>query len=124
MPLRTLLAALLLAGLGLWQAWQCTDGMMASPMATTTMSVTITHTDHPALETVSAAEPDNDTGMPGAMAGLCITVLASLAAAIWLMRSPLRLRALLQRMILLLILPRPLGARRGPALAQLCVSRT
>lgn len=33
MPLRALLAALVLAGFGLWQGWQCTDGMaMAAPV--------------------------------------------------------------------------------------------
>lgn len=33
MPLRALLAGLVLAGVGLWQGWQCTDGMaVATPV--------------------------------------------------------------------------------------------
>lgn len=124
-PLRAVVVALILAGFGLWQAWNCTDGMMMSPMAATTMTATMSHdasTGHLAAP-VHAAPHHEAPGMPAGMAGLCITVLASFAAALILMSSPLRLLGLLRRLGALLLRPVDVAAI-APALAQLCVSRT
>ncbi len=126
MPLRALIVALLLTGFGLWQAWQCTDGMMTSPMAATTMSATMTAHD---LPTGHGAQPANaspdqpDPGMPAGMAALCISVLASFAAALIVLASPLRLLGLLRRLGQVLLRPIEMPVR-APVLAQLCISRT
>jgi hypothetical protein len=124
-PLRALIVALLLTGLGLWQAWTCTDGTMTSPIAATTMTAAMGHanpTGH-GTEPAHAAADEHSPGMPAGMTGLCITVLAGMAAALMLMSSPMRLLGLLRRLSALLIAPVD-GPVRAPALARLCVSRT
>lgn len=117
-PLRVLVV-LLLSGLGLWQAWQCTNGMTASPVAgMPAMTVAAHHAPPPGKE-----PPSPDEGMPTGLAGLCITVLASLAAALLLMTSPPRLLVLLRRMLAALAQPVTF-TRPVLSLTQLCVSRT
>lgn len=120
-----MVVALILAGFGLWQAWNCTDGMMMSPMAATTMTATMSHdgSGGHVAGPVHAAADKEAPGMPAGMAGLCITVLASFAAALILMSSPPRLLGLLRRLGALLLRPVEVPAI-APVLAQLCVSRT
>ena len=125
-PLRALIVALLLAGLGLWQAWTCTDGTMTSPIAATTMTAAMGHAGpvgHGTEPEHAAADEQHSPGMPAGMTGLCITVLAGMAAALMLMISPMKLLGLLRRLGALLIAPVD-GPARAPALARLCVSRT
>ena len=115
-----MLVVLLLAGLGLWQAWQCSDGMAASPMiGMPTMSVALD--SGPDAATADAPSPDD--GMAGGLAGLCITVLASIAAAFLLFTVYERLVALMRRLAGLATRPISLPMP-GPSLTLLCVSRT
>jgi hypothetical protein len=127
-PMRALLVALLLAGLGLWQAWQCSDGMMASPMTPTTpvttpMTATMSSMDLDATHAAAVHETDPGPGMPGGLAAACLSVLAGLAAAFMLIVSPLRLLTLVRRVWELAVSPVELPTA-GPALYALCVSRT
>jgi hypothetical protein len=129
-PLRALIVALLLAGFGLWQGWSCTDGMMTSPMTgsamASTMITTMVH-DVPAAHVGGpvqvASEEQPDPGIPAGLAGLCLSVLASLAATFLLMGSPLRLLGLLRRLCESLLRPVEVAVC-APALARMCVSRT
>jgi hypothetical protein len=122
-PLRAVLVVLLLAGLGLWQAWQCTHGMAASPMIgmPTMSAATVALDSSPDAATADLPAPDD--GMPGGLAGLCITVLASIAAAFLLFTIYERLVALIRRFAGLATRPISLPMP-GPSLTLLCVSRT
>ncbi|WP_212842741.1 hypothetical protein [Catellatospora sp. IY07-71] len=119
MPVRVALVALLLAGLGLWQSWQC--GAEMSPLLLPVTTVTADAGPHHAAMTWHPEGPSDDGGH-GLLAA-CLSVLASIAAAFWLMADPLRLLALLRRAGLT-----PLRAAGPPprtaTLAQLCILRT
>lgn len=117
-PLRVVLVALLLAGLGLWQAWQCTDDM--APMLGPATAV-VAHV--PPGEHMGDPDAGHEPGGHGGLAALCMSVLAAVAAAFVLLADPLRLLALLRRVASALV--RPVGPLpQAATLAQLCVSRT
>lgn len=129
-PLRTLIVALLLAGFGLWQGWTCTDGMMTSPMSGTAkparMITAVAHdapAGHGGGPVHVASEEQPAPGIPTGLAGLCLSVLASLAAALMPVGSPLRLVELLRHLGESLLRPVPVAVC-APALARMCVSRT
>ncbi|HCT77607.1 MAG TPA: hypothetical protein DGT23_13655 [Micromonosporaceae bacterium] len=119
-PLRVVVV-LLLSGLGLWQAWQCSNGMAASPVAG--MPAMTHHTPLMDVTLLAAQPPAQDEPMPAGLAGVCITVLASVAAAFVLLKSPLRLLALLRRLLAAMVQPVAF-ARPQLSLTQMCVSRT
>jgi len=125
-PVRVLLAALLLAGFGLWQAWTCSAGMAASPvlgMPRLSTAVAAMPAGSPGDGGLTAAMPSHDDQMPAGMAGACVTVLASIAIAFLLLACPPRLLALLRRMAAVVWLP-VTAAVDGPSLTRLCISRT
>lgn len=122
MPVRFVLVALLLAGLGLWQSWQCSEEMAPLLLpVTSAASAAPRHGEHAAMSW--HAEPPSHGGDRHGLVAMCISVLASVAAAFWLMADPLRLVALLrlaEQAPVRLIGSRP----RAATLAQLCVLRT
>jgi hypothetical protein len=116
------IVALLLVGFGVWQAWHCTDATMTSPMAATTMGHD-SFASHTAEPVRVSTDEKPAPGMPTGVAALCITVLASLAAALVLTSSPLRLLGLLRPLGQFLWRPVIVPAK-APALAHLGISRT
>jgi len=122
-PLRAVLVVLLLAGLGLWQAWQCTDGMAASPVIGMPAMSAMAPAVDSGPDAATGGAPAHDDGMAGGLAGLCITVLASVAAAFLLFTVHDRLVALIRRLAGLAM--RPISVPMpGPSLTLMCVSRT
>ncbi|MFC7245286.1 hypothetical protein ACFQO7_22665 [Catellatospora aurea] len=120
MPLRVVLVALLLAGLGLWQSWQCTDDM-APLLIPAAMAADSGHGGHAAVSG-HGDQPTDDDG-DGSLAAACMSVLAAIAAALMLLAEPSRLLTLLRRAGQVLV--RPVGPLpRAATLAQLCVLRT
>jgi hypothetical protein len=118
MPVRVVLVALLLAGLGLWQSWQCNDDMAPLLLPVTTTTV---HAHGEPVSDRHADEPSHGDGH--SLASVCMSVLAAVAAAFLLMGDPLRLLRLLKRAGQILAQPvEPLP--RAASLAQLCVLRT
>lgn len=120
MPLCVVLVALLLAGLGLWQSWQCTDDMapLLMPSATAAGSG---HDGHPAGS--GHGDQPTDGGGNGSLAAVCMSVLAAVAAALLLLAEPSRLLTLLRRAGQALV--RPVGPLpRAATLAQSCIPRT
>lgn len=125
--MRALLVILLLAGFGLWQAWQCTDGMPASPIAgmpamAMDMPVVVAAADM--VVAGDAFDVAADHTMPQGMVGACITVLAGIGAALLLIVLGPRLVALLRRLRAALPAMFDDLPAAGPSLSQLCVSRT
>ncbi len=119
MPVRVALAALLLAGLGLWQSWQCAEEMTPLLLPVTTVAAAAGH-EHAAM--TWHPEPPSHGDGHGLLAA-CLSVLASLAAAFWLMADPLRALARLRRAALTPV--RAAGPPpRAATLAQLCILRT
>jgi hypothetical protein len=122
--MRAVIVVLLLSGLGLWQAWQCSDGMAASPITgMPSMSAMQATAESPADPVTMVGPSSTGPAMPMGLAGVCLTVLASVAAAFLLLTSPLRLIAMLRRITELILRPVQFAAT-GPVLAQLCISRT
>ncbi|WP_191842670.1 hypothetical protein [Catellatospora chokoriensis] len=116
-PLRVVLVALLLAGLGLWQSWQCTDDM-APLMIPAAMAA---GSGHP--PGAGHGDQPSDDGGHGSLAAVCMSVLAAVAAALLLLAEPSRLRALLRRAGQVQV--HPVGPLpRAATLAQLCILRT
>ncbi|MEU8001455.1 hypothetical protein AB0B66_09880 [Catellatospora sp. NPDC049111] len=113
-----MLVALLLAGLGLWQAWQCTDDMapLLMPAAMAPDAVAHAHGDTGVLT------PADDSGHGGLAAG-CMSVLLAVAGALLLMDITTRLLAVLTRVGHVLPLRVP-ALPRAATLAQLCILRT
>jgi hypothetical protein len=112
----------LLTGFGLWQAWHCSDGMMASPVAgMASMSYSALHAGQ--AESIPAVAGHGGSDMPAGLAGLCISVLVSILGAVMLIASPVRVIAVLRRLVDTVVRPIELPGQ-GLVLAQLCVSRT
>jgi hypothetical protein len=128
--MRLVLAALVLTMFGLWQGWQCTDGM---PMATPAMGImTATvghdgpmHADAAAAEAVAGVRADGQQSpdIPGGLMAACVTVLVGMLAALLFLAAPERLLARLRAVIAAIVGDMPTLVR-APALTQLCVSRT
>ncbi len=113
-----MLVALLLAGLGLWQSWQCTDDMAPLMMPAAIAAGTGSHVHGGAHEQVPA-----DDGGHGGLVVACMSVLAAVAGALLLMGAPRRLLVMIARAVQMLL--RPIGPLpRAATLAQLCVLRT
>ncbi|GAA1383258.1 hypothetical protein GCM10009661_62690 [Catellatospora chokoriensis] len=118
MPLRVVLVALLLAGLGLWQSWQCTDDM-ALLLMPAAMAADSGHDRHP-TDAEHGQQPTDDHG---SLAVACMSVLAAIAGALLLLAEPSRLLTLLRRAGQVLV--HPVGPLpRAATLAQLCILRT
>ncbi len=116
-PLRVVLVALLLAGLGLWQSWQCTDDMAPLLMPAAMSAYAGVHDHGGAHEQPPAGDGH------GSLVAACMTVLAAVAGALVLMGVPRRLLALVVGVWQVLV--RPVGPLpRAATLAQLCVMRT
>lgn len=118
MPLRVVLVAMLLAGLGLWQSWQCTDDM-APLLMPAAMAAGSGHDGHAA----GARHGDQPTDDHGSLAVACMSVLAAITGTLLLLAEPSRLLTLLRRAGQ--VLARPVGPLpRAATLAQLCILRT
>ncbi|MEU8006124.1 hypothetical protein AB0B66_33615 [Catellatospora sp. NPDC049111] len=120
MPLRVVLVALLLAGLGLWQSWQCTDDM-APLLMPAAMAADAGHDGHPGG--TGHGDQPTDGGGHSSLAVACMSVLAAIAAALLLLAQPARVLTPLRRAGQALV--RPVGPLpRAATLAQLCILRT
>ena len=129
-PIRLALAALVLTMFGLWQGWQCTDGMPMATPAMAIMTVTVSHAgpmpaDTAALKAASGLQADGhqSTDLPGGLIAACVTVLVGMLAVLLFLTAPERLLARLRAVAAVIVGQVPTLVR-APALAQLCVSRT
>jgi len=128
--MRLMLAALVLTMFGLWQGWQCTDGM---PMATPAMGImTATvghdgpmHADPAAVQAVPGVRADGQQppDLPGGLMAACVTVLVGMLAVLLFLAAPERLLARVRAVVAAIVGHAP-ALVRAPALTQLCVSRT
>jgi hypothetical protein len=122
-----MLAALVLTMFGLWQGWQCTDGM---PMATPAMGIMTATVGHdgpmhadPAAVLSVQADGQQPSDLPGGLMAACVTVLVGMLAALLFLAAPERLLARLRAVVAAIVGHVPTLVR-APALTQLCVSRT
>lgn len=128
--MRLALAALVLTMFGLWQGWQCTDGMPMATPAIGIMTATVSHQGPMAAVTAADvavpgvnADSRQSHDPPARLMAACVTVLVSMLAALLVLAAPGRLLARLRTIVATTIGHVP-ALVRAPALTQLCVSRT
>lgn len=115
LPLRLLLITLLLAGLALAAGQHCADDALL-PAAHISTSAGV----DPGPPDSHQGHPDHH---PDDLIGVCLTVLAGIVGALWLLTTPRSWRALIERLHRLRATTLYPGGLT-PALPQLCVSRT